>query len=244
MMRFMIKTLLCILTFELLLIGNAMCRGATLADEDPFSYQYWETMRDGAVTFCTENVDPDWVEDVLEAGWDIGATHECSEPDLMVMMLEMLTHPDVEGVVCGLAHPPEPCLVELNEFCMDASRFLIPDVPEKTLLHEVGHCMGFGHRDRGVMTPVVQFYPTAEDIADVHERYGLNMGLVPSPVPGEWTLSRWTSQPTNVDALALDVLAVYNLRDGVWLRYLPDAPAEINTLVRLQRDQPIFVLGR
>ena len=243
-MNIWVKILLGLLTFELLLLGNAMCRGATLAEEDIFAYQYWETMRDGSITFCAEGVDPGWVESTIEAGWDIGATYECSEPDLVIVVLETLMHPDVEGHVCGLAHPPEPCRVELNELCMDASRFLIQDVPEKTLLHEVGHCMGLGHRDRGVMTPVVQFYPTEEDKADVHEHYGLNVGVIPAPVPGEWTLSRWASQPTSTDALALDVLAAYNLRDGIWLRYFPDAPAEINTLVELQRDQPIFVLGR
>jgi len=244
MISFWVKALIFMATLDLLLIGNSMCSGATLADDGAFPYHYWEAARDGHLLFCTEGIDPGWVEHTLEHGWRLQLTYECTEPDLIIKAAVGLTHPDIDGMVCGLAHVKHPCVIDVETYCMDSNNFYWADTPAAVLDHEVGHCLGFGHRDSGVMHKYATSLPTEEDIALVHERYGLNVGLTPVPAPGEWTLSRWASQPTSADALALDVLAAYNLRDGVWLRYFPDAPAEINTLLELQRDQPVFVLGR
>ena len=48
----------------------------------------------------------------------------------------------------------------------------LPDVPEKTLLHEFGHCAGMSHREesgyQGAMYPMMLYYPNEEDVASLH----------------------------------------------------------------------------
>jgi hypothetical protein len=51
----------------------------------------------------------------------------------------------------------------------------LPDVPEKTLLHEFGHCAGLPHREdegyQGAMYPMMLYYPTAGEASSLQAQY-------------------------------------------------------------------------
>jgi len=123
---------------------------------------YWPTLLDGEITIRSEGTLQTedglinlaaWVEETIEEGWQIEATHNGLDFDVD---LQITVHDDLmyeEGRACGLAgmnYATHVCHVSLSLWCFDQD-FIWDDVPEMTLLHEVGHCMGLAHRDEGVM---------------------------------------------------------------------------------------------
>lgn len=150
----------------------------------------WEGLRDGQINFfCEERLmGPDgwidfaaWVEQTIEDGWGIEATYHPEfsgnlyRADLIIYMQAELVYGTER--VCGLA-PVTPgagvCNVTLSWYCWDQD-FIYEDVPEKTLLHEVGHCMGFGDREdyEGIMHPSGVYWPNEEDRQALKSLYGL-----------------------------------------------------------------------
>ena len=137
---------------------------------------YWPTMLDGEITFQSDIEIAAWVEATIEEDWQIEATYKRgdSSADLHITTLDDLIFDGDRA--CGLAASgdvSEICHVTLNLWCWEQD-FIFDDVPEKTLLHEVGHCMGLAHRDTGVMATPVQFGTTEEDIEEIHTTYGLD----------------------------------------------------------------------
>lgn len=139
---------------------------------------YWPTLLDGEITFRSNAEIAAWVEEVIEEGWQIEATYggdDAHHADLQIALQDKIIWDGQHA--CGLASDGANgiCHVALSEWCFNARDiFLVDDVPEKTLLHEVGHCMGLSHREWGVMTPVVQNWTTEEDIEEIHTTYGLD----------------------------------------------------------------------
>jgi len=242
--RWLIKALLLVGAL-ILLQATLCCVGRTAhGDEVPWvdEHQYWTTLRDGSVDVCVTGGDFEWVKQTLQDGWGIESKEQCDDPDLAVTVKELPLWDSKR--LCGLAQWGDPCQVDLNSWCFDnRDNFIADRVPEKALLHEVGHCAGFNHKDYdGIMFYVTSNWTSADDLQTLRERYGLANSLVPVPVTGAWTMSRWSgTAPTTPEGTGAQ--AIYILQDGTWLRYIQGAPEGVNTIQTIQPDQPMLVLG-
>lgn len=245
-MKGLILKLLIALGAVLWLYVIALAAGIVRGEEVQISWieqrVYWMTLRDGAVDVCASQ-DFAWIEQTIEEGWGIEVKENCSEPDLTVDIHEL---PLWDGqVACGTAEWGDPCAVEINTWCIENRDWFEADgVPEIAVLHEFGHCAGFNHREDygGVMYPLTQYRPNEEDIKVLYGRYGLTVGLVPEPRPGEWVMARWSGPPTTPETLG--VKAVYILENGQWLRYIDGALEGVNTIGTIQPDQPLIAFGQ
>lgn len=155
----------------------------------------WPTLLDGQITFrlepLTEPLDGSydltgWIMGTIESNWGIvtssvppledPSTGTFSPADLVITFEDELNYDGQE--VCAVTSRPTSnsggiCYVTLSRRCWDRE-FIYEDVPEKTLLHEVGHCMGLGDGGRGVMAIPIQNWTTEEDIRGIYETYGLD----------------------------------------------------------------------
>lgn len=211
-----------------------------IAFGDNANHYFWQTLRDGAVDVCSDERF-DWIDQTIEDGWGIQVKHNCEEPDLIVTFEDEIVWKGRQA--CGLAEWGNPCEVTLSLWCHE---WFDNDVPEITLLHEFGHCAGYAHvEDReSVMQPTAAYMPTDEDIKIIYDHYGLTVGIVPEPKSGQWTMARWSGPPTDTEDL-VGVEAIYHLdENGNWMRYIDGVLNGVNTLTRLQPDQPILVMGR
>jgi len=135
---------------------------------------YWPTLLDGEITFYSDSSIADWAEEIIEQGWQIEATNTQSDhADVVITVQDSITYDG--SAACGLAgmdYETHICYVTLSRWCFD-TKFIYDDVPEKTLLHEVGHCMGLDHRANSVMSTPIQNWTTEDDIEEIHMIYGL-----------------------------------------------------------------------
>jgi len=163
-------------------VGMELIIPANAIDPDDV---HWPTLIDGAVTLkplwkpggeSYDNVLNTWIVQTIESGWGIQVVpvFDRSPADLVVTFEDELVYDGQK--VCGVGGSGGiggVCYVTLSRWCWDQD-FVYEDVPEKTLLHEVGHCMGLGDGGSGVMAIPIQNWPTEEDIRGIHEMYGLD----------------------------------------------------------------------
>jgi hypothetical protein len=154
---------------------------------------------DGEVTFCLEDragvgVDDAWVQEHLARSWRVQSRPLCdpeTEPDLRVVIEDMGGPQPAGWSKAGAAsehgswHFYQHCEVTVNawtfwqrgDYVWPGTSTHLPDVPEKTLLHEFGHCVGLEHRDEpgyeGAMYPMMLYYPNEEDVLSLQMRYRL-----------------------------------------------------------------------
>lgn len=168
---------------------------------DPSSVA-WPGLLDGRIDFKVEllmepvggryDLSP-WIASTIESGWGISTSYadilynDAGERfipdtppgfqvDLVITFEDELNYDGQE--VCAVTSRPTSnsggiCYVTLSRRCWDRE-FIYEDVPEKTLLHEVGHCMGLGDGGPGVMAIPIQNWTTEEDIRGIYETYGLD----------------------------------------------------------------------
>lgn len=148
--------------------------GAPTPPPPPAPEVYWLTLLDGEITVSSEPELEAWVTGTIEAGWQIEVTYVYDDSaDLRIATQEEIIFDGKRA--CGLAASGSGiCYVTLNDWCFEQEpNFIYEDVPEKVLLHEVGHCMGLSHREWGVMVTPIHFSTTEEDIEEIHTTYGL-----------------------------------------------------------------------
>jgi hypothetical protein len=162
----------------------------------------WYPLFDGEITFCLEDragvgVDNAWVQSNLSQYWGANAHALCLpgiEPDVRIIVQD-LEAPQPAGW-SRADYPVEAWrwftwrLYQHCEITVNAQTFYqrnayvwpgtsqwLPDVPEKTLLHEFGHCAGLPHREddgyQGSMYPVMLYYPTADEATALKTQYNL-----------------------------------------------------------------------
>jgi len=170
--------------------------------QEPASAQFlrWFPLYDNEISFCLEDkagvgVSDAWVQDNLSQHWGVDSLPRCVSgvtPDLRII-IEDFGNPQP----AGWARVDTPsnqadwlnlrfyqhCEISLNaaifwqrsSYVWPGTSTLLPDVPEKTLLHEFGHCMGMSHRDepgyQGAMYPVMLYFPNEEDVASLQRDY-------------------------------------------------------------------------
>ena len=160
----------------------------------------WLPLYDNEITFCLEDragvgVDDAWVQDNLSQYWGVSARPLCQpalEPDLRVVVQD-LEAPQPAG--WSRADYPtnvwrwftwrfyQHCEITVNaqtfyqrnDYVWPGTSQWLPDVPEKTLLHEFGHCTGLPHREdkgyQGSMYPMMLYYPNADEAASLRAEY-------------------------------------------------------------------------
>jgi hypothetical protein len=156
----------------------------------------WLPLYDNEILFCLDDragvgVDEAWVQDNLSRHWGIDARPSCVSgvtPDVRII-IEDFGSPQPAGwarVDVSSSHWSwlnldfyQHCEINLNaavfwqrlSYVWPGTSTFLPDVPEKTLLHEFGHCAGLSHREdpgyRGAMYPMMLYYPNEEDIASL-----------------------------------------------------------------------------
>jgi hypothetical protein len=168
--------------------------------EPSLAVSRWFPLYDNEVTFCLEDragvgVDDAWVQNNLSQYWGVNARPSCQpglEPDLRVIVRD-LGAPQPAG--WSRADYPtsqwdwfiwrfyQHCEVTVNAqtfyqrdaYVWPGTSAWLPDVPEKTLLHEFGHCTGLPHREddgyQGSMYPMMLYYPNADEAASIHANY-------------------------------------------------------------------------
>jgi len=163
----------------------------------PAQFSHWFPLYDNEISFCLEDragvgVSDAWVQDNLSRHWGVESRPWCVPgvtPDLHIV-IEDLGEPQP----AGWARVDVPsnqwdwfnlrfyqhCEISLNAavfwqrstYVWPGTSTFLPDVPEKTLLHEFGHCTGLSHREepgyQGAMYPMMLYYPNEEDVASLH----------------------------------------------------------------------------
>ena len=164
----------------------------------------WFALYDNEVTFCLEDragvgVDNAWVQDNLSRYWGVQARPLCQpgyEPDLRVIIQD-LQAPQPAG--WSRADYPtnawrwltwrlyRHCEVTVNaqtfyqrdNYVWPGTSHWLPDVPEKTLMHEFGHCAGLPHREdkgyEGSMYPTMLYYPNAAEATSLRAEYDASL---------------------------------------------------------------------
>jgi hypothetical protein len=162
----------------------------------PAQLSRWFPLYDNEISFCLEDragvgVSDAWVQDNLSRYWGVNSRPSCSTgvtPDLRII-IEDFGSPQP----AGWARVDVPsnqwnwfnlrfyqhCEISLNaaifwqrsSYVWPGTSTFLPDVPEKTLLHEFGHCAGLSHREeagyQGAMYPMMLYYPNQEEIASL-----------------------------------------------------------------------------
>jgi len=178
----------------------------------------WFPLYDNEITFCLEDragvgVDEAWVQSNLSQYWGVNARAQClpnQEPDLRIVV-EDLGAPQPAG--WSRADYPtdvwrwfnrrfyQHCEIAVNaqtfyqrqDYVWPGTSQWLPDVPEKTLLHEFGHCTGLPHREdegyHGSMYPMMLYYPNPDEVSSLHTEYdpGLLVDLM-RPFVQAWEL--------------------------------------------------------
>lgn len=166
----------------------------------PAQLSHWFPLYDNEISFCLEDragvgVSDAWVQDNLSGGWGVDSQPSCIPgvtPDLRII-IEDFGDPQP----AGWARVDVPsnqwdwfnlsfyqhCEISLNaavfwqrsSYVWPGTSTLVLDVPEKTLLHEFGHCTGLSHREepgyQGAMYPMMLYYPNEEEIVSLHYDY-------------------------------------------------------------------------
>jgi hypothetical protein len=168
----------------------------------PARFSRWAPVYDSEILFCLEDragvgVSDTWVQENLSRHWGVNSRSSCIPgvtPDLHVI-IEDLGSPQPAG--WARADVPsnewnwlnlrfyQHCEISINaatfwqrsSYVWPGTSTFLPDIPEKTLLHEFGHCAGLSHREepgyQGAMYPMMLYYPNEEDIASLHRDYDL-----------------------------------------------------------------------
>ena len=160
----------------------------------------WFPLYDNEILFCLEDragigVSDAWVQENLSRHWGVDSRPSCVPgvtPDLHII-IEDFGSPQP----AGWARVDVPsnqwnwfnqrfyqhCEISLNavifwqrsSYVWPGTSTFLPDVPEKTLLHEFGHCTGMSHREepgyQGAMYPMMLYYPNEEDLASLDRDY-------------------------------------------------------------------------
>jgi hypothetical protein len=172
----------------------------------PAEFFRWSPLYDNEISFCLEDragvgVTDAWVQDNLSRYWGVNSRPSCTAgvaPDLRIV-IEDFGSPQPAGWTRVDApsnqsnwsnlHFYQQCEISLNaaifwqrlDYVWPGTSTWVPDVPEKTLLHEFGHCAGLSHRDepgyQGAMYPMMLYYPNEEDLASLQRDYGLSVLL-------------------------------------------------------------------
>jgi len=163
----------------------------------PAQFFHWFPLYDNEISFCLEDragvgVSDAWVQDNLSRHWGVNSRPSCMlgvTPDLHIVV-EDFGSPQP----AGWARVDVPsnqvnwfnlrfyqhCEISLNAaifwqrstYVWPGTSTFLPDVPEKTLLHEFGHCTGLSHREepgyQGAMYPMMLYYPSQEEVASLH----------------------------------------------------------------------------
>lgn len=160
----------------------------------------WFPLYDNEILFCLEDragvsVSDAWVQDNLSRHWGVESRPWCLPgltPDLRII-IEDFGSPQPAGWA-RVDVPPNQwnwfnlrfyhhCEISLNaaifwqrlDYVWPGTSTWLPDVPEKTLLHEFGHCTGMSHREdpgyEGAMYPTMLYYPNEEDVASLGRDY-------------------------------------------------------------------------
>jgi hypothetical protein len=166
----------------------------------PAQVARWFPLYDNDISFCLEDragvgVSDAWVQDTLSRYWGVSSHPSCipgETPDLRII-IEDFGNPQP----AGWARVDAPtnqwnwfdlsfyqhCEISLNaaifwqrpSYVWPGTSTFLPDVPEKTLLHEFGHCAGLSHRQepgyQGAMYPVMLYYPNQQEMASLHYDY-------------------------------------------------------------------------
>ena len=171
----------------------------------PTQLSRWFPLYDNEISFCLEDradvgVSDAWVQDTLSRYWGVNSQPSCMPgvtPDLRIM-IDDFGNPQPAGWA-RVDMPPDQsnwfnlrlyqhCEISLNaaifwqrsSYVWPGTSTFLPDVPEKTLLHEFGHCTGMSHRQepdyQGAMYPMMLYYPNEEEIASLD--YGYNPWLL------------------------------------------------------------------
>ena len=166
----------------------------------PAQLSRWFPLYDNEILFCLEDragvgVSDAWVQDNLSRHWGVNSRPWCIPgvtPDLHIV-IEDFGSPQP----AGWARVDVPsnqwdwfnlsfyqhCEISLNatifwqrsSYIWPGTSTFVPDVPEKTLLHEFGHCIGLSHREepgyQGAMYPMMLYYPDQEEVVSLHYDY-------------------------------------------------------------------------
>jgi len=166
----------------------------------PAQLSRWFPLYDNEILFCLEDragvgVSDAWVQDNLSRHWGVNSRPSCTPggtPDLRIIIEDFgdpqpagwarVDVPSNQGGWFDLRFY-QHCEVSLNaaifwqrsSYVWPGTSTLVPDVPEKTLLHEFGHCTGLSHREapgyEGAMYPMMLYYPNQEEVASLHYDY-------------------------------------------------------------------------
>ena len=163
----------------------------------PTQVSRWSALYDNQISFCLEDragvgVSDAWVQDNLSRYWGVDSQPLCVPgvtPDLRIV-IEDFGEPQPAGWARVDTpsnqwswfdlHLYQHCEISLNaavfwqrsSYVWPGTSIFLPDVPEKTLLHEFGHCAGLSHRQepgyQGAMYPMMLYYPNQEEMASLH----------------------------------------------------------------------------
>jgi hypothetical protein len=166
----------------------------------------WVPVYGNDISFCLEDragvgVTDAWVQDNLSRYWGVNSHPSCAPgvtPDLRIVIEDFESPQPAGWTRVNTASDQsgwfnlrfyQQCEIALNsavfwqrlDYVWPGTSTWVPDVPEKTLLHEFGHCAGMSHRDepgyQGAMYPMMLYYPNEEDVASLHQDYGLSLLL-------------------------------------------------------------------
>jgi len=166
----------------------------------PTQFSRWFSLYDNEISFCLEDragvgITDAWVQDNLSRHWGVDSRPSCipgGTPDLRIIV-EDFGSPQPAGWA-RVDVPPnqwdwlnlrfyQNCEISLNaaifwqrsSYVWPETSAFLPDVPEKTLLHEFGHCTGLPHREepgyQGAMYPMMLYYSNQEEVASLHYDY-------------------------------------------------------------------------
>lgn len=166
----------------------------------PSQFLRWFPLYDNGIFFCLEDragvgVGDAWVQDNLSLYWKVDSRPWCIPgvaPDLRIIVEDFgspqpagWTRVDVPANQWSWFDLRfyQHCEIRLNaaifrqrsSYVWPGTSTWLPDVPEKTLLHEFGHCTGLSHREepgyQGAMYPMMLYYPNEEDVASLQHDY-------------------------------------------------------------------------